>query len=138
MAIFGAIQTSGTGLQVHRKWLDAVADNVANLNTVRSTDQPAFQARFLVAQARGDGGGTPGVGSGVRATGVVFGDPAGRLVHEPTHPLADAEGMVRYPDVDLGSQMVQMMVAQRGYQANLGVIDRARDSYLAALQLGRA
>jgi flagellar basal-body rod protein FlgC len=68
--------------------------------------------------------------------GVVLGDPEGRLVHQPDHPLADAEGMVRYPSVDLGDQMTQLIVAQRGYQANLSVIDRARDAYLQALQIG--
>jgi flagellar basal-body rod protein FlgC len=58
-------------------------------------------------------------------------------VHEPAHPLADADGNVRYPDIDLGSQMTQLIMAQRGYQANLAVVDRAKDAYTAALQLGR-
>ena len=139
MAIFGAIQTSGSGLSVHRKWLDAVADNIANVNTVRGTGEAAFQARYVVARADAydRNGSLPGVDGGARVAGVTWGNPEGRLVHQPGHPLADAEGMVRYPDIDMGDQMVQMMVAQRGYQANLSVIDRARDAYLAALQLGK-
>jgi flagellar basal-body rod protein FlgC len=44
--------------------------------------------------------------------------------------------MVRYPDMDMGDQLTQLMVAQRGYQANLQVVDRARDSYLQALRIG--
>jgi flagellar basal-body rod protein FlgC len=58
-------------------------------------------------------------------------------VYEPKNPLADKDGYVRYPDIDLGDQMAQLIMAQRGYQANLSVIDRATKSYQAALQLGK-
>jgi flagellar basal-body rod protein FlgC len=75
--------------------------------------------------------------AGAQVTGISFGDANGRLMHDPTHPLADADGMVRYPDIDMGDQMTQLMIAQRGYQANLAVIDRARDAYQQALSIGR-
>lgn len=133
--IFGALHTSASGLSVFRTWMDAISDNVANLNTVRPTGEAAFQARYVVAQAAGDG--QPGGPAGARVAGVVYGDPAGRLVHQPDHPLAGADGMVRFPSVDLGTQMTELLVAQRGYQANLSVIDRARDAYLQALSIGR-
>jgi len=58
-------------------------------------------------------------------------------VYEPSHPLADADGYVRYPDIDLASQMGQLIMAQRGYQANAAVVDRAKSTYEAALQIGR-
>ena len=48
---FGAIDTAGTGLVLHRTWLDAVADNIANVNTVRPTSGEAFRARYVVAEA---------------------------------------------------------------------------------------
>lgn len=136
--LFSGLHTSASGLRVFRTWMDAVADNVANINTVRPTAEAAFQARYVVA-ASSDGGAAlqPGVVAGARVAGVRFGDPEGRVVYQPDHPFADAEGLVRYPSVDLGDQMVQLMVAQRGYQANLSVIDRARDAYLQALTLGR-
>ena len=138
MSLFGVLQTTGSGLRTYRTWLDAVGDNIANLNTVRSTADQAFQARYVVAEANGYGrSDQPGVGGGSRVAGVVFGDPAGRLVHQPDHPLADEDGLVRFPDVDLGDQMTQLMLAQRGYQANLAVVDRARDAYLQALQIGK-
>jgi flagellar basal-body rod protein FlgC len=59
------------------------------------------------------------------------------MVYEPDHPLADAQGYVRYPDIDLGDQMGQLIMAQRGYQANLSMAERAREAYSSALQLGR-
>ena len=131
--MFDSLDISGSGLSVHRRWMDAVSDNIANINTVSSTDGEAFKERMVVAQAVDYGSGE----GGVRIAGAEFGSGEGRLVYEPDHPLADAEGYVRYPDIDLGSQMAQMIMAQRAYQANLSVVDRARDSYMAAIQLGK-
>jgi flagellar basal-body rod protein FlgC len=133
VAIFDTLGISGSGLMVHRKWLDAVSDNIANINTVNPSDQDAFRERFIVAQSVDYGSGS----GGVRVARAEFGDPEGRLVYEPEHPLADEEGYVRYPDIDLGDQMTQMMIAQRGYQANLAVVERATNMYQAALQLGK-
>ena len=131
--MFDALNISGTGLYAHRKWLDAVSDNIANINNVSSTDGEAFKERFVVAQAVDYGSGD----GGVRVAGAEFGSGEGRLVYEPTHPLADADGYVRYPDIDLGEQMTQLIMAQRGYQANLTSIERATDAYRAALNLGK-
>jgi flagellar basal-body rod protein FlgC len=131
--VFGVFGIAGSGVAVHRKWLDAVSDNIANVNTVRRTDEEAFRARFVVAQAMDYGSGQ----GGVQVRGIELGDPVGRLVYDPQHPLADAEGYVRRPDIDLGSQMTQLIMAQRGYQANIAVVERARDAYTAAVNLGR-
>ena len=131
--MFDSLDISGSGLSVHRRWMDAVSDNIANINTVSSTDGEAFKERMVVAQAVDYGSGE----GGVRVARAEFGSGEGRLVHEPDHPLADAEGYVRYPDIDLGDQMTQLMMAQRGYQANLASMERATNAYQAALQLGR-
>ncbi len=131
--MFDSIDVSGSGLSVHRRWMDAVSDNIANINTVSSTDGEAFRERMVVAQAVDYGSGE----GGVRIAGAEFGSGEGRLVHEPDHPLADAEGYVRYPDIDLGDQMTQLIMAQRGYQANLASLERATSAYQAALQLGK-
>jgi flagellar basal-body rod protein FlgC len=128
---FDAIGISGTGLTLHRKWLDAVADNMANANTVTATDGAAFLQRYVTARADGNG-------QGAYVAGAEFGSAEGRLVHEPTHPLADADGYVRYPDIDMSAQMGQLIMAQRGYQANAAVVDRAKATYEAALQIGRS
>ncbi len=131
--MFDSIDVSGSGLSVHRRWMDAVSDNISNINTVTSTDGEAFRERMVVAQAVDYGSGE----GGVRIARAEFGSAEGRLVHEPDHPLADADGYVRYPDIDLGDQMTQLIMAQRGYQANLASMERATTAYQAALQLGR-
>ncbi|GAA0418561.1 flagellar basal-body rod protein FlgC [Actinoplanes capillaceus] len=130
MSTFNAIGIASTGVTVYRKWLDAVADNLANANTTTRTSENAFQARYVAARAAQDG-------NGVEVAGAHFGSPEGVLVHEPDNPLADAEGYVRRPDINMGDQMAQMMMAQRSYQANLAVVDRARETYTAAINLGK-
>ena len=72
----------------------------------------------------------------MQVAGIELGDAQGRVVYEPDHPLADADGNVRLPDIDLADQMAQLIMAQRGYQANLAVVDRAQDAYQRALELG--
>jgi flagellar basal-body rod protein FlgC len=132
--MFDALGISQSGLLVHRKWLDAVSDNMANINTVNPYDEAPFQERLIVAEAMEYGSGEGGVRTARMELG---GDPNGRIVYEPDHPLANEDGYVRYPDVDLGDQMVQLLMAQRGYQANLAVVERATAAYQAALQLGK-
>jgi len=133
MAVFDTLGIAGSSLMVHRKWLDAVSDNMANINTVNPYDQDAFQERLIVAQAVDYGSGE----GGVRVARAEFGSAEGRIVYEPDHPLANEEGYVRYPDIDMGDQMVALIMAQRGYQANLAVVERATNAYQAALQLGK-
>ncbi|WP_432830381.1 flagellar basal body rod protein FlgC [Dactylosporangium sp. CA-092794] len=133
MGIFGAIGIAGTGVTVYRKWIDAVSDNIANINDAVPTGAQAFRARYVQAQAVNYGAGD----GGVTIAGTALGPAKGRLVYEPENPIADREGYVQYPDIDLGSQMTQLMIAQRAYQANLTVVDRAKDAYQAALQVGK-
>jgi flagellar basal-body rod protein FlgC len=133
VAVFDTLGISGSGLLVHRKWLDAVSDNMANINTVKGFDEEPFREQLIIAQSVDYGSGE----GGVRVARAEFGDREGRMVYQPDHPLADEEGYVKYPDIDLGGQMTQMMMAQRGYQANLAVVERATNMYQAALQLGK-
>jgi flagellar basal-body rod protein FlgC len=133
VSTFDVLRISGSGLYANRKWMDAVSDNLANINTATSTDSDAFQERMISVQATDYGSGE----GGVQVTGTQFGSAEGRLVYEPDNELADSEGYVRYPDIDMGDQMTQLIQAQRSYQANLSSIDRATDAYKAALQLGK-
>ena len=131
MSTFDAIGIAGTGVTVARKWMDAVSDNLANINDATSTDKPAFAAKYVVASEAADG-------KGVQVGGIVTGDTTGRIVNDPTNPLADADGNVKYPDIDMSTQMTSLMMAQRAYEANLQVVGRAKEAYTAALQLGKS
>jgi flagellar basal-body rod protein FlgC len=131
--MFETIGISGSGMRVHRTWMDAISDNIANVNTVRSTSEEPFRARYVVAQAIENGG----VGGGVQVADIELSQAQSRVVYDPSHPLADARGMVQMADVDLGEQMTSIIMAQRGYQANISAMDRARQAYQAAIQMGK-
>jgi flagellar basal-body rod protein FlgC len=139
MGMFDTFKTVGSALTVDRTWLDTIANNVANINTVRPTSQEAFHSQYVIAQSQDYGrAGTPGAPGGAKVVAIASSTGTGNVVYDPTHPLADAQGYVRYPDVDMGEQMTQMIVAQRAYQANLSVFQRAQEAYQAALQIGKA
>ena len=92
MSTFDAIGIAGTGATTYRKWLDAISDNISNMNDAVSTSQGAFQQRYVIAQQAADG-------NGVQVGGIALGDATGRVVNDPSNPLADANGNVRYPDI---------------------------------------
>ncbi|MEX1164362.1 MAG: flagellar basal body rod protein FlgC [Nitriliruptor sp.] len=136
MTTFSGIDIANTGLGFNKYWLDTVAHNLANLNTVLPGDQEPFRARVVIAQQLGDQPFAE-TGSGV-AVGAVLeqeGDPA--LVYAPEHPLADEDGYVVRPLVDLAAQMTDMMIAQRSYQTNARSMQSSKEAYEAALQIGQ-
>lgn len=144
---FSSLGAPASGMRVYQTWIDALSDNIANINTINPAGEAAFQERFVVAQSSG-GMGRPSasprgvnagneIGDGALVSGVEFGDPAGRMVYQPDHPYADADGMVRVPDLDMPTQMTNLIIAQRAYSANVTVFERSRDTYLRALEIGK-
>ena len=129
MGAFDMLRIAGSSMGMHQTWLDSLADNIANVNTVRPTSGPAFQAKMVQA------GATPG--GGVQVTGIAVSDPNGRMEYAPDNSMADAQGYVRAPEIDLASQMTQLVMAQRGFQASVQVTKNAQETYQAALSIGR-
>lgn len=129
MSAFDALRIAGSGLGMHQSWLDALAHNIANVDTVRPTSQNAFQAQMVVAGSRTDGG--------VDVEGVALSDPTGVLTYEPDNPLADQGGYVRRPAMDMSSQMTQLIMAQRGFQASAQMTEYAQDTYTTAIGIGQ-
>ena len=129
MGAFDMLRIAGTGLGVHQVWLDALADNIANANTVRSMSQSAYQDKMVEA--------TPLANGGVGVAGIAVSSAQGRVTNMPDSPLADANGNVRMPDMDMASEMTQLVMAQRGFQASVQVTKDAQETYSSALQIGR-
>lgn len=125
-----AIGIAGTGLSVNQTWLNAISDNLANINNTTSPNAPAFQERFVEAQANGGSG-------GVHLAGTPLGSSAGQLVYSPEDPNADNNGYVKKTTIDMSTQMGNLIMAQRAYQADAQVADRAQSIYQAALQIGQ-
>lgn len=129
MSAFESLRIAGSGLGMHQTWLDALSHNIANVGTVRATDQEAFRAQLVVAESRDDGG--------VRVREVALTSAEGRMTYQPEHPLADAEGYVRLPDMEMSDQMTELIMAQRGFQASAQVTKFAQDTYSTAIAIGQ-
>ena len=124
------LRIAGSSMGMHQTWLDALANNIANVNTARRTSETAFQGQMVIAAADPSGG--------VDVAGIAESDGEGRVVNDPSNALADENGNVRMPDIDLASQMTQLVMAQRGFQASVQVTKDAQDTYASALQIGRS
>jgi flagellar basal-body rod protein FlgC len=129
MGAFDILRIASSSLGMHQTWLDSLANNIANVNTVVRTSETAFQTQTPIVRS------IPG--GGVRVEGMALGDPEGRMISDPDNPLADADGYVRAPEDDLGTQMTQLIMAQRGFQASVQVTKDAQDNYRSALEIGR-
>lgn len=136
MTIFSGIDIASTGLGFNKYWLDNVAHNLANANTVRPGDEEPYRARVVVAQPLGNGPYAES-GSGVAVREVLEQDGEAAQVHMPDHPLADEEGYLVRPVVDLAAQMTDLMIAQRAYQTNSRSMQSSKEAYEAALQMGQ-
>ncbi|MBN9610566.1 MAG: hypothetical protein BGO26_16190 [Actinobacteria bacterium 69-20] len=133
--MFEAIDTSGTGLTAYRAWIDVLANNIANVNTVKPMSGNAFQAQF--AQAQEIAAGPDGIGRGVRVTALPLSSREGIPTYDPTNPVADAEGYVRRPDIDMNQQMGDLILAQRAFQANANAVERSTAMYESAIAIGK-
>jgi flagellar basal-body rod protein FlgC len=130
MGPFGSIDIARTGAGLSRTWLDAVAHNIANINTINGPNEEPFRSKVVIATARPDG-------SGVDVTGISENQGVAPQVYDPSHPLADEDGAVTRPVVDLAGQMADLIAAQRSYQANLSVVKSGREAYEAAMRIGQ-
>ena len=102
MSMFQVFHISGSAVSAQSQRLNVVASNLANADTVAAPDGNAYKARQVVFQTELMGAASA---AGVRVATVSESDAAGRRVHDPKHPSADAEGYVRMPDIDLGAQV---------------------------------
>lgn len=134
MSTFSMIDVGRTGASFSRFWLDTIAHNLANVNTVRESDADPFRAQMVFAQQVQGSPGTPGQGVAIRE---VVTNPDGPVqVYDPQHPMADEFGRVNMPVVNVTAEMTNLIIAQRSYQISMRVIDSGKEAYQTALSLG--
>ncbi|KXG77605.1 Flagellar basal-body rod protein FlgC [Fervidicola ferrireducens] len=147
MSIFRAMEISASGLTAQRLRMDVISNNIANVNTTR-TEQggPYRRKRVIFQEKRPDfnfkeilnDSLSKAVGEGVRVVAIEE-DPAPfKLVYDPSHPDADDNGYVRMPNVNIVTEMVDMISATRSYEANVTAINAAKSMISKALEIGRA
>jgi flagellar basal-body rod protein FlgC len=138
-----AIEISLSGLDVEWRRLEIIAQNLANMNTTRTESGDVYRPLRLVSGPLTDfnamlqAGAASVSPTGVRVMGVEPQADALRRMHEPSHPHADGDGFVTYPNVDHASEMTLMIRASRAYEANLAAVNMAREMYSRALEIGR-
>jgi flagellar basal-body rod protein FlgC len=122
-----ALDVSTSGLIAQRQRMNAIADNLANLNTTRDADgkPSAFQRRFVTFAAAETGNSADSPGGVTYHVSVDTTTPP-RRVFEPGHPDANKEGFVSYPNIDMMTEFVNAVEASRAYQANLVAIDMTK------------
>ena len=147
MSVIGSLRIARTALQAERLRMDVVANNLANVNSTRteaggpyrrqtvlfaaSDDSPTS---FAAVMARRSGGAVQG---GVRVDGVIEDPKPPRRVYEPNNPDADADGFVLYPDIDVTTEMTDLISANRAYQANVTALNALKSMAQKALEIGR-
>ena len=138
MKIFDSMEIAGSSLTAHRLWLDTISSNLANINTTRTKAGGPYKRRVPVFAEMLDStiGGYHDIG-GVRVLDITEDQSAPRMVYQPDHPDANAEGYVSYPNVNLVREMTDMFVASRAYEANLSVVTTGRDMWNGALEVMR-
>ncbi len=144
--MFDALEISASGLTAERMRMDVTAQNLANAQTTRGADgQPYRRKEVVLAERQGDGtfgaalqgamsGGKPG---GVEVQAITEDQTPLKQVHDPSHPDADANGYVQMPNVDTVSEMVDLISAQRAYEANVTAMQAAKQMFSKTLELLR-
>ena len=151
MGIFNSINIAATGLTANRVKLDVIANNMANINTTRTTEGGPFRRSRVIMRPMVE---SPywrspflpntldnGLGKGVRVVEVQQDrSTEPRFVYDPTHPDAilsgPREGYVEMPNVDVVTEMTDMISASRSYEANAAIIDGSKSMFLKALDIG--
>jgi flagellar basal-body rod protein FlgC len=139
MSVFDTIRIAASGLTAERLRMDVAASNLANAQTTRTQNGPAgtpYEAEAVVFQAQQMG--PMAAAQGVSAVAIVKPPSPNVRVYDPTNPDADRTGFVNYPNVDVASQMTDMMGAARSYQVDATVAQAAKQQALDALDLGKA
>lgn len=144
MSLFDAISTAASGLSAERLRMDVVAENLANAQTTRGADGQPYRRKVVMLQEAGStfgstlDGAMKGSGSGgVKVTQIAQDATPNRLVYDPGHPDADARGYVSMPNVQPVTEMVDLITASRGYEANVTVMQTAKQMFTKTLEILR-
>lgn len=134
MSLFNIFNVAGSAMSAQAQRLNAVASNLANADSTTSSTGQTYKAKQVVFEAVPLQG---SAASGVKVQQVVEDATPGRLVYDPKHPLADANGYVAMPNVNTVEEMVNMISASRSYQTNVETMNAAKTMLLKTLTIGQ-
>ena len=134
MSLFSILDVAGSALTAQSQRLNTTASNLANADSATSSTGEPYRAKQVVFTAQPLG---PDNAVGVRVSSVVQDQTPPRRVHDPRHPLADEQGYVTMPNVNVIEEMVNMISASRSYQTNAELMNTAKTLLLKTLQIGQ-
>jgi len=148
MGLFESMKISASALSAQRLRMDVIANNIANQQTTRTAEGGAYRREQVVFRPQTQGRNpafaafmhreSPAVeGEGVAVVAVVQDASPGVVTFEPNNPDANADGYVQYPNVDVATEMTDMLSATRSYEANTTVFNAIKGMTLKALEIGR-
>jgi flagellar basal-body rod protein FlgC len=145
--VFAPFAISASALTAERLRMDVISNNIANANTTRTVEGGPYIRQRVVFAPRFDPAPTfsplipmmtpEGLPVGVRVTSIQKDPSPPKLVYDPGHPDANAEGYVAYPNVNLANEMVDLISASRAYQANITAFNATKSMALEAMSIGR-
>lgn len=134
MSTFDALNVSASALTAQRLRMDTIASNLANANTTRTDKGTAYRRQMVVFESKPSN--VPGkLDAGVHVSEIVEDKSPFRLVYDPEHPDANAQGYVAYPNVNPVSEMTDMISATRSYEANVTVVQAIKGAASKALEI---
>ncbi len=147
MGFFDALDTNGSALTAQRLRMDIIAQNIANANTTRTDNGTPYRRKMVVFEERkaqapfskllNDRSKELVSGKGVKVTRIVEDNSPFKRVYDPGHPDADQDGYVNMPNVDIVTEMINMISASRSYEANITSINTTKSMALKALEISR-
>ncbi len=152
MGMFDSFNIASTGLTAQRLRMDVISDNIANATTTRTTENDGPYARkraiFAPVNIRPSyksplvpEGIDHGAGQGVRVVKIEKDSTPFRLVYDPSHPDAiqtgPEKGYVRMPNINVVTEMTDLISASRSYEANVMIVNNAKSMFAKALEIGR-
>ncbi len=143
--MFSSFNISASGMTAQRKRMDIIANNIANVDTTRTEEGGPYRRKMPVFKARGSKPFSAMLkdeidfrqGNGVEISSIVEDSKPFQLIHNPNHPDANQDGFVEMPNVDIATEMVDMIDASRAYEANVTALNTFKSMAMKALEIGR-
>ncbi|WP_029149139.1 flagellar basal body rod protein FlgC [Methylophilus sp. 5] len=134
MSLFNVFKISGSAMSAQSLRLNTVASNLANADSVVSSDGKPYQSKQVVFKAVQD---AANKSSTVEVDRVIEDDKPGKMVYDPKHPMANGDGYITMPNVNVTEEMVNMISASRAYQNNVETMNAAKTMLLKTLNIGQ-
>ena len=142
MSVFGAMDVSATGMTAQQTRMDTISENIANVNTTRDANGNVYKRKTVVFEEKSYPSFSESlsmanghIGKGVKVSQIVEDDSEGNKVYDPSHPDADENGYVTYPNVNIITEMTNLIDASRGYEANATAFEATKSVALKGLSL---